>query len=582
MGGKKFNNLKQILSCFTNSAEDVSCSSLPLKSLTCYNDFNHTINCVWNSSAVYVDADDVCTVHAEYKTVDYPIKASCDLKSFDVSKPALKNCSLFFKGKYLFWTNHNISINVNCMPSKRSESIFYKPSCHIKVNPPGKPNVNQTTVTWFTQVEKHKMIRNFRYQLQWKQKDESWHDSSEKTECQWDCETQLKPSLLMKNETYEARVRVQAFHKSLSGTWSEWSPTESWVSQVGRPKPASEWAVSSRGVLTLVSLVLLLAGIVFLIRKKNMVYVVKSFKGAPLPDPGKSEIFQNWFTVNSKGQDVSFASNTEKSAVQTWLSSHFNGECVQSFLSSVDIVSYEVTSTVDAMKFCKPDIKLTSESNEYNSSCSSFSNPSYSEICASPCVSTMKLQASVVDAPYKPVRGQTEEKNTEQDSDFVAKKDLEMVKLLFMGGNKKEAVVISDYEKVEKQLAERLRLHSVDSGMCSYEEVSQESMEADSINMTDGHDEGIPHKQEQDEENKAVNKTKLDFKELFGGGGVILGKNIIQICSDYKQIPRPSCESGLSIVVEENERQEDSTEDYDKPSEATCFLSPPHPPSTLP
>ncbi|MEQ2208464.1 hypothetical protein XENOCAPTIV_001228 [Xenoophorus captivus] len=250
--------------------------------------------------------------------------------------------------------------------------------------------------------------------------------------------------------------------------------------------------------------------------------------------------------------------------------------------NSVDIVSYEVTSTVDAMKFCKPHVKLMPESNKYDSSCSSFANPSYSELCASPCVPTMKLQASEVDSPYKPVRGQSEEKNTEQDSDLVAKKDLEMVKLLFMGGNKKEAVVISDYEKVEKQLAERFRLHSVDSGMCSYEEVSQESMEADSINMTVGHDEGTPHKEEQDEENKAVNKTKLDFKKLFGGSGSILGKNVIQICSDYKQIPWPSCDSGVSMVVEENERQEDSTEDDDKPSETTCFLFPPHPPSTLP
>ncbi|MEQ2267415.1 hypothetical protein XENORESO_005650, partial [Xenotaenia resolanae] len=110
-----------------------------------------------------------------------------------------------------------------------------------KVNPPGKPTINQTTVTWLTQVEKHRRIKNFRYQLQWKQKDESWHYLSEKTECEQECMEQLKPSLLMKDETYEARVRVQAFYRSFSGTWSEWSPTESWVSQVGSPKPASEW-----------------------------------------------------------------------------------------------------------------------------------------------------------------------------------------------------------------------------------------------------------------------------------------------------------------------------------------------------
>ncbi|MEQ2163559.1 hypothetical protein GOODEAATRI_031446, partial [Goodea atripinnis] len=91
-----------------------------------------------------------------------------------------------------------------------------------------------------------------------------------KRKCKWDCEAQLIPSLLMKDETYEARVRVQAFYSDQSGNWSEWSPTESWVSQVGSPKPASEWGVSSRGVLTLVALALLLAGIVLLIRKNNL------------------------------------------------------------------------------------------------------------------------------------------------------------------------------------------------------------------------------------------------------------------------------------------------------------------------
>ncbi|MEQ2313060.1 hypothetical protein AMECASPLE_037726, partial [Ameca splendens] len=165
----------------------------------------------------------------------------------------------------------------------------------VKVNPPGKPNVNQTTVTWFTHVKKFTRITGFLSELQWKQKDKSWNDPTVGTvekKCKGHCEAQLIPSLLMKDETYEARVRVQAFYDDHSGTWSEWSPTESWVSQVGSPKPASEWGISSRDVLTLVALALLLAGIVLLIRKKNLVYVVKSFKGAPLPDPGKSEIFQ--------------------------------------------------------------------------------------------------------------------------------------------------------------------------------------------------------------------------------------------------------------------------------------------------
>ncbi|XP_035993257.1 uncharacterized protein LOC105915387 [Fundulus heteroclitus] len=340
--------------------------------------------------------------------------------------------------------------------------------------------------------------------------------------------------------------------------------------------------VTRTGVLTLAAMGLLLTGVVLIIRKKTLIYMVKSFKGPPLPDPGKSDIFQDWFTLNSKDKGDSLGSKPERSAVQTWLGSHFTSENVQSFFSSVDIVPYEVTSTVDAVQFCKPTVKIITESNNYNSSCSSFSNPSYSELCTSSCVPTDKLQACAVDAPYKPVGGQAEEKNTEHDSELVAKKDSEMVKLLLMSGNEKVSVVVSDYEKVKKQQAERHRLHSVDSGMCSCEEVSQESMEADSINMSYGQDEETPHKGQIEEEDKEGNEKKFDFQTLFGGSGSILGKNSIQICSGYKKIPglQPSGWQDVSMTAEE--RQEDRTDEEDKPSEMTCFLFPPHPPITLP
>ncbi|XP_015229505.1 PREDICTED: uncharacterized protein LOC107084266 [Cyprinodon variegatus] len=397
-----------------------------------------------------------------------------------------------------------------------------------------------------------------------------WNDSSVKTKeikCELPCEAKLDPSLLIKDETYEARVRVEVSDPDFNGTWSDWSPTVSWVSQVGMENPTSEWDVA-QGAFTLVALGLLLTGIVIFIRKKKLIYVVKSFKGEPLPDPRKSDIFQNWFNLKSKSQEVSFTSSSENPAAQTWLSSHFTGEYVQSFLSSVEIVSHEVTSTVDAMMFCKADVKMMPESNTFDSSSSSFSNPSYSKLY--PCVPNENPKSCAGDGPYKPVQGQCDDKKTEQDKEFLAKKDLEMVKLLFMRANETDSVVVSDYEKVGKQQAERLRLHSVDSGMCSCEEVSQESMEADCINMTEGPDEGTTHMEEKEEEGRVGNKTKLDFKTLFGGSGNILAKN--SICSDYKQIPKLWSE--VSMIAEENERQKDSTEKDDKPYETTCFLLP--------
>ncbi|XP_027873831.1 uncharacterized protein LOC114144829 isoform X1 [Xiphophorus couchianus] len=580
------------------SARADKCSILPPNSLTCYNDYNDSMNCVWDSSHVRHLTDDVCTIHAENHIANRPYKAFCELKSIDASNPALKSCSMKFSKPYIFMTFHNLSLTVRCMPSEHCEAIYQTPAHNVKLNPPGQPNVNQTIVTWTSQVEEHTRITTFYSQLQWKQKDKSWTDPnilSKNVQCSRNCKAHLDPSLFTRDETYEARARVQFQEPFLLGTWSDWGPTRSWVSQVGTSKltPEPDVAVSTRGVLTLAGLGLLLAGVGLCLRKKQLIYVVESFKGGRIPDPGKSEIFQDWFSLNSKGQEVIPASMPEKSGVQTWLSSHFTGECVQSFLSSVDIVSYEVTSTVDAMKFCRPEAKAMPEGNSYDSSCSSFSNPSYSELCSSDCVPAKKLQPCAPDAPYKPAGGRGEERDAERDSEAEAKKELEMVKLLFMGDDKQKAVIISDYEKVGKQQlqqqAERLRLHSVDSGMCSCEEVSQESMEGDSINTADGHDEGTKEGKQEDEKEEGGNATKLDF-QMFGSSGNILGKNSIQICLDYKQIPRlrpespaPPCQdSGVSMIAEENEEQEGDTEDDDKPSETTCFLFPPHPPRALP
>lgn len=570
----------------------IECPSNPLNNLTCHSDLNYTVTCLWNSSHVYKPTD-VCTLHSvKIGTDPERFKDSCDLKPFDVSKPALKSCSLHFHKSYTFLSHHEIALNVSCLPSKHTENITFKPWCQVKVNPPGKPIVNLTTVTWLAEVTEHSKIKKYETQIQWKLKDISWNDPSVLTKtslCEWECKSQLDPSELIKDEIHEIRVRVKPRGNAIvNGIWSEWSPTESWKSPVGKPAP--ELGVSVRGVLTLAVSAVLLALIVLLLRKKQLIYLVKGFKDAPLPDPGKSEMFQNWFTLNSKNKENSLASKPEKSAVQTWLSSHFSEDCVQSLLSPVDIVSSEVTSTLDSMDFCRPEVKIMPQGDKCSSSGSSFSNPSYSELCTSPCVSTVKLHDCAVDARSQTVRGQGEEQNTEQDSDVVAKNHQEIVKLLFMGSDNKNSVVISGYEKVEQQQAERLRLQSVDSGMCTSEEVSQESMEADSISVTDGNDEGTPCKEEKEDNER--NMTKLDFQQLFAGSGSISGKNSFQICLDYKQIPRlqpespdrPCQDSGVSKIAEESERKEDSTEDDNQPSEKTCFLFPPHPPtaSTLP
>lgn len=224
----------------------------------------------------------------------------------------------------------------------------------------------------------------------------------------------------------------------------------------------------------------------------------------------------------------------------------------------MNIVSVEVTSAVDAIILCKPDVKMIPEKNKYNSSSaslSSFSNPNYSGLCSSPAfpVTAGSLEHCVSNdngCAHK------EEKNEKQDSD-VAEKELEMVKMLLKGRIKNEAVVISDYRKNDKLQA----LHSSDSGISSYEEVSQESKEADGIKRTD---EGTLCKEEKWELNNEGNKTKSDIQKLFEDSGRILGKNYI--LSPYKQIPITQAENAELFRLQSVDSGMSSNEDVSQDS----------------
>lgn len=236
----------------------------------------------------------------------------------------------------------------------------------------------------------------------------------------------------------------------------------------------------------------------------------------------------------------------------------------------MEIVSVEVTSTVDALTFHEPDVKMMPEIYNYESSGSSFYNPSYSELCSPSTVSSLAIEPCAADAPYGPVRGQVEEPNMQQRADVVAEKGMELLKLIADANQNSEAVkVILDYERVEKLQMERVRLRSVDSGMCSFEEVSQESMEVD------GQNEGTQNKAEKDRDGMEVIVQKQ-----FGSNGGTLDKNSIHVCFDYKTIPKlqpespelPSLDSGVGTAGEEHESEEESLEDK---HQLTPFLSPP-------
>ncbi|CAI5681232.1 unnamed protein product [Oreochromis niloticus] len=128
------------------------------------------------------------------------LNASCDLKPVDVSRPTRKKCSLIFKIEYTFLSFHELSLNLNCNQMK-SVITSFKPSCHIKVNPPAEPKVNFTSVSWLSQVPEHERISSYRSVVQWKKQDQSWSDPAvhkkRGIQCGQECKAELEPDLLI-------------------------------------------------------------------------------------------------------------------------------------------------------------------------------------------------------------------------------------------------------------------------------------------------------------------------------------------------------------------------------------------------
>ncbi|KAM9770036.1 uncharacterized protein ACNS7B_007423 [Menidia menidia] len=510
-----------------------NCPSLPDKDLSCYNDYNRNITCFWNSTSISAYADHVCTIHAK-KESNPKYNSSCPLQPVDPSIPAVRKCSLIFHKTYIFSFLHTLTMNVSCIPLGKSQITSYKPVCHVKPNPPPKPCVNSTSVSWLTQVSPNMMIPNYGSQLQWKQMDQSWNDPAvqkKDTQCPSSCEAQLDPDLLVKGEMYEARVRVKATGYGQE-TWSEWSPSESWTSDVGKMKSTLGVDVDVMKISLIVLGVAALVLVVILHKTDKIIWIykAKAFKGLSLPNPAKASVFQNWVTPD------------------------FTSKSFHSFLKPMDVVSVEVTGSVDAVTPCRTDVKWMTDQENYENNISSFSNPSYSKFCCPPVSSLTagSLEPCAADSPYGLVSCHGDEEITRHDAD-VPEKNIEVKKLLSKCSSNSESIpMISDYEKVEKLQFVCFRLESVDSGMFSGEEVSQENMEADSINATDAGSLGKEEKEAQDVRNGS-------FQMLFGKSGIDFDKESIKVFCDYKRVTElqaastefPTLEPGINSGGEE-------------------------------
>lgn len=246
-----------------------------------------------------------------------------------------------------------------------------------------------------------------------------------------------------------------------------------------------------------------------------------------------------------------------------------SSESFHLLVKPIEIAQVEVASIVNAFLPTELEEKLITVKGGQPSTSSSFSNPVYSHLCP-PFPSALPLTAGNLETcdantPYGP---------SSCDSDKITRQDEDLAILkLLSEGNCKATLVISDYEKVEREETDRIRLQSLDSGVCSTEEVSQESLEADSI--TKSGDE--------------IEEDENDFQKLFGGEDV-LDKGSIQVCSGYEQFQKmPSDPSellsmdsgfifgGCGQLANPDDSLTEEEEDQ-KPAESMLLLDSPHAP----
>ncbi|XP_034083794.1 uncharacterized protein LOC117553832 [Gymnodraco acuticeps] len=403
-------------------------------------------------------------------------------------------CNMEFFRDENFQPADIFSMNLTCNPGPANVTMCFQPEHHIKLNPPQRPHINFTTISWHPQVKKREQITLYKCQLQWKQEKQSWSDPSVQKNTNtysWEWEesgsaVELDDDWLIRGKRYEARVRVKSEETDQSSTWSGWSPTASWV-----PQPPSDLAWRVSGLFAVAAAIAVFLVIVrFKTDKTTWVYIVKIIKGPPIPNPEKSFL-----------KDLKFESRS---------SPHF-------LIASGELDSVEISSCVDAVLPCSQEEallhKIRSEMT-HESTSSDFSNPNYSHLLPQtpppppppPHMSSLtagNLPQCVSDAPYGPVGGQRSEKETDEDR---GKKEEEEIHQLFSKGSE-AMLLVSDYERVEELKGERGRLQSLDSGVGSggedrrqesmeevsqesMEEVSQESMEEESITVEEEREEG--------------------------------------------------------------------------------------------
>ncbi|XP_068606459.1 interleukin-2 receptor subunit beta [Brachionichthys hirsutus] len=210
---------------------DAAHSHRDSQGLSCVNDLVSNVSCTWNGSAAAPGATCWVAGARETRILKNNKKRrtqmirTCRLEQHGNSPPG---CSFVFENKEFNCFKDMPYISLECNGTLVENLTNYKPCNHIKMHPPGVPNVsasaNQTWIWWTAGSPLSIFLKAFVFQIQIKRKTQAWKEA--RTLFTQELMQKL-PSLELQGHC-QVRVRVCPTQRPNSH-WSDWSPTTSWI-----------------------------------------------------------------------------------------------------------------------------------------------------------------------------------------------------------------------------------------------------------------------------------------------------------------------------------------------------------------
>ncbi|XP_074552865.1 interleukin-2 receptor subunit beta [Halichoeres trimaculatus] len=206
---------------------DASSSHKVSQGLSCVNDLVNKVSCTWHGSLTALGKD--CRVSgvrivSKPKKVEVEMKRDCRLKQ---NRNSSAGCSFVFENEIFNCFRSMPYIRMECDGTLVENITEYNPCDHIKMNPPGVPNVtksaNETYISWSKGDPSSDFLTAVNFEVQIKEEHQTWKDAEISRTS--DKELKILPGRL--KGQCQARVRVKPDEGYISH-WSDWSPATSW------------------------------------------------------------------------------------------------------------------------------------------------------------------------------------------------------------------------------------------------------------------------------------------------------------------------------------------------------------------